>query len=164
MTCSTEGCTNAVWAKGRCSYHYQLLRTAGKICSIAECGKPLWAKGWCHSHYQKWRRSGDPLTVMRPRRTIAELFTEYMPGTPPEDGCWDWTMSTQSQGYGRFTYIDDDGRDRHMLAHRASHIIYNSDDPITDEKPFVLHSCDRPICCQPAHLMAGPQAENVQQM
>lgn len=50
---------------------------------------------------------------------------------------------------------------RHVLAHVVSHRIYNSHDPITDAKPYVLHSCDRGICCQPRHLRAGSSLENV---
>ena len=102
------------------------------------------------------------VTVVRSnRRTIAELFAEYMPGDPPAEGCWDWTRSTQSRGYGRFTYVGEDNKKRHMLAHRASYEIYVGPIP---RGLFVLHSCDRPICVQPAHLRPGTNSENIQDM
>lgn len=99
------------------------------------------------------------VTVVRSnRRTVAELFAEYMPGEPPAEGCWDWGHSVQSQGYGRFTYVGEDNKKRHMLAHRASHEIFIGPIP---PGLFVLHSCDRPICVQPAHLRAGTHSDNM---
>ena len=32
--------------------------------------------------------------------------------------------------------------------------------PAPDGKPHALHSCDRPICCNPDHLRWGSNAEN----
>jgi hypothetical protein len=98
------------------------------------------------------------------RRTFIELFEEYMPGPPPHtdsltEGCWDWVLSPQSTGYGRFTYVDPDtGKKRHMLAHRASYQIHVGPIPTG---LFILHSCDRPICCQPFHLRPGTNSDNI---
>jgi hypothetical protein len=58
------------------------------------------------------------------------------------------------------TVIIDDKKTQ-VLAHRVSYEIFVG--PIPDEM-FVLHSCDRPPCCQPAHLEAGTQSKNVQDM
>lgn len=133
-------------------------------CTI--CGKPVVARGWCSAHYTKWKRNGDPLANNRPRRSPIEIFTSHMPDEPPPttsltEGCWDWTASLQNKGYGRFTYLDERGEKRHMLAHRASHLKFNG--PIPPETE-ILHSCDRPICCQPFHLRADSHSANVQEM
>jgi len=32
-----------------------------RTCSIDGCTQPLLARGWCQSHYRRWRRSGDPV-------------------------------------------------------------------------------------------------------
>jgi len=36
-------------------------RTA--TCTIEGCTRPVDARGWCKSHYGGWRRHGDPLAV-----------------------------------------------------------------------------------------------------
>lgn len=129
------------------------------ICSIPDCDKPIEARELCTTHYRRLLKYGDPLVHGRPKRTMAEIFASYMPGEPPAEGCWDWTGGVHSKtGYGRLVLTNK----KHMLAHRASHAIFNPHDPVTTEKPFVLHSCDRPICVQPAHLRAGNNADNVQ--
>lgn len=89
-----------------------------------------------------------------------------MPGPPPPapsptEGCWDWPDAIQSGGYGMFTMTTAKGKKTQVLAHRISHEIYNG--PIPDDL-FVLHSCDRPVCCQPRHLSAGTHADNMRDM
>lgn len=133
-------------------------------CAVSECDRPVKARGWCVRHYHRWQRHGDPLAGRRSDRPLglseAEVFAWYMPGEPPVNGCWDWTGSTTFGGYGQFS-MRVRQRSVPTQAHQASYRIYHG--PIPDGL-FVLHSCDRPICVQPAHLEAGPQAENVRQM
>lgn len=48
-----------------------------------------------------------------------------------------------------------------MFAHRAAHLFgHGYLDPSLD----VLHSCDNPICCNPAHLRMGTHLENMADM
>ena len=132
----------------------------GMNCSIENCARPVLSRGWCSLHYQRWQRHGDPLAgkTFKPRGlNLEEAFAWFMPGDPPPaDECWDWTGGLAAGRYGTFRFSGGN-----VLAHVASHRIYNTNDPVTEEKPFVLHSCDRPICCQPAHLHADTQANNV---
>lgn len=68
-------------------------------------------------------------------------------------GCWVWIARLNHDGYGTFKF-----RDRSELSHRMSHRIHKG--PIPDDTTRVLHSCDNPACCNPAHLRLGSQKEN----
>ena len=129
-------------------------------CSI--CDQPVDSRGLCRAHYRRWRRHGDPLGGGRGHRpkglSVEESFRWFMPGDPPIEGCWDWTASTASHGYGQFS-ITVDGKLRVLRAHRVSHEIFIGPIPAGLD---VLHSCDRPVCVQPAHLRAGTATENTQ--
>ncbi len=127
-------------------------------CSIQGCGEAHNARGWCKRHYERWRIHGDPLgeglrLPIRPRGlSEAETFAWYMPGDPPAASqCWDWTGDTRG-GYG---YLDI--RRKRIPAHHVAFRIYYG----AIGKSWVLHSCDRKICVQPAHLHLGDHARNM---
>ena len=70
-----------------------------------------------------------------------------------ENGCWVWnglfsgpnrTMGVVRAVNGKQTY-----------AHIFSHNKYNMNDPITDEKPQLLHMCGNKKCVNPEHLRAA---------
>ena len=76
--------------------------------------------------------------------------------------CWPWLGFKNEQGYGR-TWINDRG----YYAHR---VIFDLANPgvITLAAPksrkatgFLMHSCDNPECCNPAHLSAGTHSDNM---
>ena len=91
--------------------------------------------------------------------TIPEILDRRTDRSGGPDACWPWTasMNRRKAGYGRFT---KDGVD--ILAHRVAWEIANGQQLDADER--VLHRCDNPICCNPAHLRRGTQAENVKDM
>jgi hypothetical protein len=70
-------------------------------------------------------------------------------------GCWDWTASTDRVGYGFFWDADDK---RMMSAHRASFVIAGGTIP---DGMVLRHTCDRPICVNPDHLVIGTQRDNI---
>jgi 3-deoxy-D-arabino-heptulosonate 7-phosphate (DAHP) synthase len=75
------------------------------------------------------------------------------------DECWLWIgASTSGKGYGQFTLSGEQHCFKHR-AHRVSYVIATGDDP---GKYPVLHSCDTPPCCNPAHLRKGTYKENMQ--
>jgi hypothetical protein len=59
-------------------------------------------------------------------------------------------------GYGMLTY-----RRRNMYAHRAAYEAFVG--PV-ENGAYVIHGCDAPDCCNPAHLRLGTQKENIVDM
>jgi len=68
------------------------------------------------------------------------------------DSCWPFTGGRNQKGYGR--YCVGGGV---ILAHRAAYIATHGYIG-TDE--CVLHTCDNPPCCNPAHLWIGSRGDN----
>lgn len=73
-----------------------------------------------------------------------------------ESACWAWRLSTNSQGYGRFSIGG-----RHSLAHRIAWRLIRGDIPAG---AFVCHHCDNPLCVRPDHLFLGNHADNMRDM
>ena len=70
-------------------------------------------------------------------------------------GCWPWKGSVER--YGRFTLPGRRTRYAHRLAYEQRV------GPIPGGIQ-VRHTCDNPVCCNPAHLVLGTQAENLADM
>jgi hypothetical protein len=68
------------------------------------------------------------------------------------EGCWSWAADLNNTGYG---VVRTHGR--LLLAHRLSWEIHRG--PIPDGL-CVLHECDNPPCCNPAHLFLGTKPDN----
>lgn len=127
-------------------------------CDIEGCDRPrVSSPGWCNAHYKRWKRHGNPLGKYRMHgRTLAEAFAHHCPGSPPHDGCWVWESSLNASGYGVMGW-----EDRVLVANRVSYELFNG--PI-DDGLVVRHTCDRPACVQPAHLILGTKADNSRDM
>lgn len=67
--------------------------------------------------------------------------------------CWPWLGETNSNGYGLFYVLAD-----RLLSHRVAYSFVNGDLHVD---VVVMHSCDNPPCCNPAHLSTGTQAQNI---
>ena len=68
--------------------------------------------------------------------------------------CWLWTASMKTTGYGRFKLASYE----QVTASRVALISSAMSEP---EGMCVLHRCDNPPCCNPAHLFFGTNADNV---
>lgn len=70
-----------------------------------------------------------------------------------ESGCWIWTGTSTSLGYGELRL----NKKRHY-AHRFSYQIHKGQIP---DGLVVRHQCDIPACVNPEHLKLGTQRQNV---
>lgn len=69
-------------------------------CSIDGCSGAVVAKGWCDKHYRRMRRSGDPLALRIREATSAESrFWEKVEKRGPDE-CWPWLGYRNKLGYG----------------------------------------------------------------
>lgn len=81
-----------------------------------------------------------------------------------DDECWEWTACRTGAKmlgwYGRFAL-----RKKRYYAHRVAWCLSRNwpMEYLTD-RLAILHTCDNPICCNPAHLLLGTQLLNVQDM
>lgn len=104
------------------------------------------------------RRVHPPVRLVLTPAIVARFQSKVERGAP--DVCWNWTAGTIRFGYGQLNAgRDSTGRQDTRYAHRVAYQIATGVDPAG---VVVMHSCDNPKCCNPAHLSLGTQAENVQ--
>lgn len=70
--------------------------------------------------------------------------------------CWNWRGSLDRYGYGQFKPVSGAYP---LRAHRVAWEIWNAQD--VPDGLSVLHSCDNPKCCNPAHLRPGTHLDNM---
>lgn len=69
-------------------------------------------------------------------------------------GCWDWIGTRNKQGYGWFAH-----KGAGYAAHRFAWMIANRRS--IPKKEVIRHTCDRPCCVNPEHLLIGNQSDNL---
>lgn len=76
------------------------------------------------------------------------------------DGCWPWTACVNKSGYGGFGIGNAKaGTQRGIRAHRLAWMLAHPNQ-ILGPEDWVLHKCDTPSCCRPAHLFIGDSLAN----
>jgi hypothetical protein len=97
--------------------------------------------------------------------TAEDLAARFWPKvqTSEVEDCWPWSGATNQDGYGVFhigkralTPVGNRAAGAHRMAWWLTH-----GDP--GEK-WVLHRCDNPPCCNPAHLYLGDHEQNIRDM
>lgn len=121
--------------------------------------------GYCHcgcgrktslATSNKYGPKGEPnkfLPGHRARPFLARFWSKVEVRGP--DDCWEWRGVRYSNGYGIIIVKNH----KRVMTHRVAYELANG--PIPDGM-HVLHSCDNPPCCNPAHLRVGTAQENYQ--
>ena len=79
-------------------------------------------------------------------------FTDML---KPNGDCLEWTGGTLHDGYGQTSAYDKKWRTHRLALHLEG---------IDVSGHHVLHSCDNPSCCNPAHLRIGTPQDNMDDM
>lgn len=104
----------------------------------------------------------DP-TVQVAARTYEEVFAErfwskidkMVPSRRPDLGpCWEWTAYRGPMGYGEL------GRKNPRRTEDAHRVSWELTTGSGAGALCVLHRCDNPPCCNPAHLFLGTRTAN----
>jgi len=93
-------------------------------------------------------------------RTYDDLATRFwnkIDKSRGDDSCWTWTGYCKSDGYG---VIGIRGKTTECT-HRVAYTLCVGTIP---DGMQILHQCDNPPCCNPAHLFLGTQADNIADM
>ncbi|WP_398480889.1 HNH endonuclease, partial [Tardiphaga sp.] len=86
----------------------------------------------------------------------------------PNTGCWLWLAAATTGrksvgvGYGVFNSGRKNGRSVSVYAHRAAYEAIHGQG--TTHGLVVRHSCDMPLCVNPAHLSTGTIKDNADDM
>lgn len=83
--------------------------------------------------------------------TIMERFGSQVDSSGGPESCWPF-LGGHSNGYGRFTIFR-----RKYQAPRIAYLLFVGGIPCGHQ---VLHRCDNPPCCNPAHLFTGTNLDN----
>ena len=86
------------------------------------------------------------------RANTPDVFWKRVDKSGGASACWPWTGRKKAFGYGCF-YMSQ----KFWTASRFAWTMERG--PIPPGK-FVLHRCDNPPCCNPAHLYIGTKADN----
>lgn len=133
----------------------------GSVCSVDNCEGVAWCRGLCSVHYNRLRASlPNGLGGKNAKPLEVRLWKKIDKRGPDE--CWLWTAKSRLSGYG---WIGTQSG-THKLAHRAVWELTYGPIPESDNYhgTVVMHTCDNRLCCNPAHLRLGTQADNVHDM
>lgn len=125
---------------------------AKRTCSIEDCERPFYGRDMCSMHYQRWYLHGTTDPTSARGMTLEEAVKFHVPlGSPDE--CWMTDVARDKNGYSRLV-LGGKTYKLHRLAYE--HFV----GPIPGGL-LILHTCDTPPCCNPAHLYPGTNSQNM---
>lgn len=124
-----------------------------RLCKIIGCVGKHKGHGWCDKHYQRWKSHGNPLYPTFHRESLSVRFWAKVKKRDI-DHCWLWTGAADGHGYG---VIATGGGSPMISTHRLSWKLANGKIP---HGMCICHKCDVRLCCNPAHLWLGTNADN----
>lgn len=83
------------------------------------------------------------------------------PGQGPNGDCWEWDGRKDPAGYGLSTYQVDGTTPGKKSPRGAHRVVYELLVGPIPKGLILMHSCDNPPCCNPAHLSPGTQLDNI---
>lgn len=134
-----------------------------------ECGEHRTVgdyRAWCHD-CTEWCYPSSPcvrceIVGLRRRDNVPDEYNDSLElslraGVDERgpDECWPWTKGVDRDGYGMIGRRVGD----HTVNHKAHVVAFE----IANGAPAqhnVLHNCNNPPCCNPAHLYDGTHADN----
>ncbi len=104
------------------------------------------------------QRDPDRDQLVRAAARSADVTARYFSHIALLDGedCWWWTGAISSRGHGRFWVR----RPVVVIAHRFGWLLAHPGRPLPD---LLAHSCDNPLCQNPAHLHPSDPGDNRRQ-
>lgn len=100
------------------------------------------------------RASVNEKDILTDQEFQKRFFEKVKRGEPDE--CWEWQAYLMPRGYGEIGF-----RGALLYSHRVAFLLSGADIP---DGLFVLHKCDNPPCCNPAHLFLGTNKDNMDDM
>lgn len=171
--CFVGECSRDWKAQRLCRMHYKLYVRRGwdfppplhVDCLLDGCTVNATSNGLCLQHKEKFRSyfrcirhlvsdAAEQERVYRVVQRIQQFWStvDQTPGFGRDGDCWEWRGYLNNKGYGQFGMWS-----KRWFCHRLSFKLHYGR---IYRSLLVLHSCDNPLCVNPAHLRQGTFQDN----
>lgn len=155
-------CSHSCKGKGRPYPLTRAVRSPRLTLTCETCGKSFQTTE--RAHARSPRRFCDRDCYLNRERDDVARFWKYVQKAGPDD-CWWWTGGRKRGGGSSLEYGElgwpTAKKTRMEQAHRISYLIHKG--PIPDDL-CVCHTCDHPLCVNPAHLFLDTLGGNTRDM